>query len=142
MPVNLQDAALNVTGAIASSGTTANTGSIDLGLGSFGEYVPHFSEFLITIPAQTTTQLPNTVTFTYDVILSASANLGTPTVLYPGVNVQTGAGAAGAAANTFRFRIPMSPGGVGTVLRYLGVRATISAGQATAGAIFTLAPVF
>ena len=141
MPLNLQDAALNVTGSIASSGTTANTGSINLGLGPFGELAT-VNEFVIGVPAQTVTQLPNTITFTYDVIASASANLSTPTVIYPSIVVQTGAGGVGAAASTVRFRLPLSPGGVGTSLNYVGVRATISTGQATAGAVFTLSPVF
>src|SRR6185312_3015431 len=111
----------------------ANTSgaSIDLGLGTYDDFVAE-AEFLLTVPALTTTQQPDAKTLTYDVRMSDNADLSSPTTLYPGVLVQTGAGGAGAATATFTFRVPVD------VKRYVFIKATGSASGDSSGANATL----
>lgn len=121
----VRDALLKITRALPASTTAVVSTSIDTGAATTDATQPAFPEWLLTAPAVTTTQLPDAKTFTYDVVASASADLGTPTTVLGAVIVQTGAGGAGAAAATFRFRLPSVLPGTGS--RYLGFRVTPSA---------------
>ena len=135
MQKKLQDKALNVTGALPAGATTTKTSAIDLGNSANGDFSADV-EFLLEAPALTVTQLPNTKTVTYDVITSVNSDLSSPTVVYAGFVVQTGAGGAGAAAQSPRFRLPSN------VRRYLGIQATGIATVAASDATMSLKPQF
>jgi hypothetical protein len=143
--LNLRDGLLTATVALPNGAAATTGASIDLGLGSKGE-TAWTGEFEIAAPALTTGQLPDTDTMTYDVIVSAAANLGTPTNVYPGILVQTGVGGTGAAAATIRFRLPFSPPATGSAVpatqRYLGLRSTNSGAGNASSKSATLDPVF
>ena len=116
MGLALKDALVKGTRALPSAAsTTVDGAAIDLGHGSFGDYVAP-SEFKLTAPALTTTMAPDTRTMTYSVIHSDNADLSSPTVLYASFLTQTGAGGVGAAAASATFRVPVD------VKRYLGLR--------------------
>ena len=69
----------------------------------------------------------------YDIVWADSADLQTNPVTYiTSAIVQTGAGGAGAAGQTFRFRLPS------TAKRYVGFKATNSAAGNASGANATL----
>jgi hypothetical protein len=119
---NLKDTLLKLTRALPGAASTAVTSAtaLDLGHGTSGN--PLFKgELLLTYPAVTTTMVPDTRTMTYDIIESANSDLSSPNVIAPGVVVQTGAGGAGAAGGTFRFK-PAS-----NARRYYGLRITSGA---------------
>ena len=110
----------------ATASATVDGAALDLGHGSFGDFVAK-AEFKLSAPALNATMAPDTRTFTYSIIHSDNADLSAPTVLYPSVIVQTGAGGVGAAAASFTWRPPVD------VKRYIGVRIVsgISTGDAS-----------
>lgn len=118
----------------AAASTATSTDGIDLRLDR------HFLaevEFRLTAPALTTTILPDTKTCTYSIEMDDDSGFGSPTVLYPSVLVQTGAGGAGAAAAEYRFRVPAE------VQRYIRAKATFGADTTTGAALsFVLEPMF
>jgi hypothetical protein len=116
----VRDALVKATRALPASTTAVTSGAIDTGKGSAGDQVANV-DFLLSAPVATITQLPDTKTFTYAVIMSDDADLSSSTTLYPSVIVQTGATGGSAAAATFRFRIPS------TAKRYIGFTVTPSA---------------
>jgi len=133
----IKDASLKVTRALPASTTAVTSTSIDTGKGSRGDQ-PGSVEFLLSAPVVTTAQLPDAKTFTYKIIHSDNADLSSPADLILSAIVQTGAGAAGAAAATYKFRLPTG------AKRYLGFVVTPSAsgtGDAS-GASSTLEALF
>ncbi len=133
---NVKDAALKLTRALPAS-TSAVTTVLAIDTQNVGGQEPDV-EFLLSAPAVTTAQLPDTKTMTYAVVMSANSDLSGPTTLYPSVIVQTGAASAGAAAATFRFRLPSNAS------RYIGFSVTPS-GSGTgdaSGVSATLEAVF
>ena len=130
MAFKLRDALLKLTrplpAAASSSVTTAS--SIDLGHGSKGSYLAD-AELLVTAPAVTTTMVPDTRTMTYDLIASDNADLSSPTTVVAGIIVQTGAGGAGAASATARYRPPT------TSKRYYGLKVTSGASTTDSSAV-------
>lgn len=134
--LGLQDALLNQTGALpAAASSSTNTGSIDLELATLhGETEWTRVEFEIDAPALNVTQLPNGDVVTYDVIVSASSNLGTPTAVYAAILTQTGAGGAGAAAATRKFKLPGNLNDYLSGARYLGIRANTGSGTGNCSA--------
>src|SRR5207302_1404379 len=87
----------------AASTTVTSATAIDLGHGSSGS--PLFKgELLLTAPAVTTTMAPDTKTITYNIITSDNSDLSSPTTIAGSLIVQTGAGGAGAATATARFK--------------------------------------
>jgi hypothetical protein len=135
MPKNLKDANLTVTRALPNGAAAVTSASIDLGHTTNGE-VPGDVEFLITAPAMATALMGDGKTMIYAVVSSANADLSSPTVVYDRVLVQTGAGGAGCAAGSARFRLPSN------AQRYVGVRATGSATGDATGSSFTLEALF
>ena len=126
MSLALKDTQLKSTRALpAAASATVDGAAIDLGHGSFGDFVAQ-TEFKLSAPAVDATMAPDTRTFTYSIIHSDSADLSSPTVLYPSVIVQTGAGGVGAAAASHTCRLPVD------VKRYVGAR--IVSGAATGDA--------
>jgi len=136
------DASLTVTGALPAAAGATYTSSIDTGNSAYADNA-QVMEWEIDAPALTVTQLPNAATVSYAVVMSASSNLSSPVLIYDNVLVQTGAGGAGAAASTVRFRLPFQPGGLNAGLRYLGIRATTAntPGNCSAASV-TLLPRF
>ena len=127
MSLALKDAQVRNTRALpASASATVDGAALDLGHGSFGDFVAQ-AEFKLSAPAVNATRAPDTRTFTYSIIHSDNADLSSPTVLYPGVIVQTGAGGAGAAAASHICRLPVD------VKRYIGTRIVsgVSTGDAS-----------
>jgi hypothetical protein len=140
---NLQDASLNQSLALPSAASTTVTSTgIDTGATTADAYQIGGIDYLLTAPALNTTQLPDTKTVTYSILVSAAANMGTPTTLSASVIVQTGAGGVGAASATYRFRLPSQlPGGTG--IRYVGFKAVTGAATGDCSAASaTLQPMF
>lgn len=120
MPLQVRDAATKLSRALPVSITAVASGAIDLSAATQNATRLGF-EFLLTAPAVTTLQLPDTKTFTYSIIHSDNADLSAPVNLFPGLIVQTGAAGAGAALATARFKLPSD------AKRYLGFSITPSA---------------
>ena len=127
MSFALKDAQVKNTRALpAAASTTVDGAALDLGHGSFGDFVAN-AEFKLSAPALNATMAPDTRTFTYSIIHSDNADLSSPSVLYASVLVQTGAGGAGAAGASFTCRLPVD------VKRYVGARIVsgVSTGDAS-----------
>jgi hypothetical protein len=116
---NLRDGNMKLTLALpAAPGTVISAAGLDLEAGSFADFIAQ-SEILVSAPAVTTAMLPNGITMTYNLVVSASPNLSSPTIIQQSVLVQTGAGGAGAVAATARARLPTNVGSIG---RYVGLQ--------------------
>jgi len=129
--LNVRDASMAKENALpAAASTTVNGTAMDLGpltgISSRSENV----EALLSAPALTTTILPDTRTMTYSLEACADSAFGSGVVTLAGsCIVQTGAGAAGAAAATFRAKIP------GNCPRYLRAKAVSGASTTDASAV-------
>ena len=75
-------------------------------------------------------------TLIYDIVTSASSDLSGPTVVRSAIITQTGAGGAGAAAASKRFRLPTD------CQRYVGVKVTKSASGDASSLSATLSLLF
>jgi hypothetical protein len=118
---NIQDAALTETATIPATATDAFTADINLGTNSKA-FLTEEQELEIAFPAFTVSQLANGAAVTA-VVLNGSATSPTGTAL--GITrVVTGAGGVGAAATSFRVRLPAA------TLQYLRVKFTTSASGA------------
>lgn len=105
-----KDAQLKGTLALPSSNNSVYGAAIKLDASSRDQFVADH-ELLITAPALTVGRLANGSTMTYDVTVSENSDGSSPTVIYPGVIVQTGAGGAGAAGATKKVRLPVDVSG-------------------------------
>jgi hypothetical protein len=114
------------TGASAVRGA-----AINLNTGSRDQFLAE-CEILITAPALVVGQLANASIMTYDLTMSVNADGSSPTVIYPGIIVQTGAGGVGAAAATKRARLPLDVAG------YVCLQVTNSAAANASAASATL----
>jgi hypothetical protein len=102
----VRDALLIKADALPADAGTVNGTAIDLGaVGSHGARLEN-CEVKLSAPALTVTQLPNTTTATYSIQASAASNFDGAVTLASGCIVQTGAGGAGAAADSFRLKLP------------------------------------
>jgi hypothetical protein len=120
----LTDTLTRVTKALPNGANTITTDGIDLGHGTRGDFLAN-CELKVTVPALSTTELPDTQTVTYSVEHDDAANFGTVSTLFASIAVQTGAGGAGAAGSTPTFRLPVD------VKRYIRVKA-VKTGAANA----------
>ncbi len=126
---NLRDATLKLTVALPNGiNTVYATPGIDTGITTAQGIQPGGIEFLLSAPALTTVQLPDAKTMTYGILMDTVDPIdGSSSVLYAAILVQTGAGGAGAAAASVRFRLPSG------AKRIIGFSAVNSgAGDATA----------
>lgn len=123
----MRDANLLITKALPNGAAAVTSDAIDTGKSSTHDTQVGTVEFLLTAPALVVGDLANGDTIKYDIIWGDSADLtSSPTTYITSALVQTGAGGAGAAAATFRFRVPTS------AKRYIGFKATNSgAGDAS-----------
>lgn len=137
MSYELKDAAVKKTWALPNgAATTYATPGIDLGHTTAGKLLAD-CEFLLSAPALNTTQLPDAKTMIYSILLDTVDPIdGSSVVKYASVITQTGAGGAGAAAATYRFRLPSD------ATRILGARAVGSASGDATGASATLEALF
>lgn len=123
---NLRDTSLRITRALpASASSSVNSDAIDLGHSTRGDVLADF-ELLVTAPAVNTTMAPDTRTFTYSLQHDDDPAFGTAVTIQPALITQTGAGGAGAAGATARFRLPTD------CRRY--VRLVVAAGASTGNA--------
>lgn len=134
----LRDSALKLTRALPNGAATVNSAAgMDLGhLNTKGGRLAAEVEFLLTYPTLAVGQLADTTTVTYSIITSANSDLSSPTVLLPSIAVQTGAGGAGAAGGTYRFRLPTD------CQRYVGIRAVKTGAADASGSSATLEALF
>lgn len=115
----MTDADLVVSRTLPPSTSLVTSTAFDTTKSTLGEFRAD-TEFLLEAPAVTNGELPNTKTFTYDVIHSTASDLSGSSVLLQDVIVQTGNG-AGAAAASYRCKLPHD------VRRYVGITITPSA---------------
>lgn len=108
--------------------TTVVTDGIDLGKTSRGKHLAP-CEFKVSVPAVTTTMLPNTKTLTYSLEHDDDPEFGSAAVLHPSIIVQTGAGGAGAAASSARYRPPVD------VKRYVRLKCVSGADVTNSSAV-------
>jgi len=121
MPRNLKDLSTTKTIALPNGASgSVTTADIDLGStqGNGGTDFPEETEVLITVPALTTTMLPDTRTLTIQLQNGAAA---TPTTAFLDAIVIAGAGGVGYAGGTFRRRVQSN------ALRYLNAKFTTGA---------------
>jgi hypothetical protein len=131
----LGDALLITSVALPVGANTVTSAGIDLQTDANSQFLPN-GELLVSAPALTVTQLPNTQTIQYSVVTSANANMSNPTVVDLNGMTQTGAGGAGAAASSFRFK-PAS-----NTQRYIAIRAVNSGSGDCSSASVTMQLVF
>lgn len=127
MGFNLQDddASVKKTRALPNGAATVSSEGIDLGHGSRGDHLAEV-ELQIEAPALVVGDLADAATMTYDVYHDSDAAFGSEALLMDNVITQTGAGGAGAAAQTKAVRLPVD------VNRYVRVKVTNSgAGDAS-----------
>lgn len=117
MAYTLKDNALKKTKALPTGASTVSGDGFDLGHGSRGDFVAN-CELQIEAPALTTSELPDTQTIIYHVYHSDNSDFSGESLLYGNIITQTGAGGAGAAADTKQCRLPVD------VKRYVRVKAT------------------
>jgi hypothetical protein len=127
MPNQIQDADLIKSAALPNGAKTTQTEAIDLGDRSArGDFLANV-EFLADAPAIPVAALADAATMKYKVETDEDAAFGSAKTLVADLIVQTGAGGAGAAAASARFRVPSN------VERYVRLAATNSAaGDASA----------
>lgn len=119
MKPSYQDLQLNTALALPNGAATTTSAGIDLGNSSHGDF-PGGVQFTLTVPAVTTSMLPDAGTITYDIWHSPNSDLSSSTKLISALIVQTGASSAGAATASADFRVPT------TVSRYLFYKAVKS----------------
>jgi hypothetical protein len=123
---NVRDAALKLTKALPNGAATIYSDSIDTGTGTTGSQLADV-EFLLSAPALVVGDLANGDTMKYSILSDTVDPIdGSSTVLFADCITQTGAAGAGAAAATFRFKLPT------TAARLVGFKAVNSgAGDAS-----------
>ena len=130
----LKDAQLKLTRALPNGAATVYaTPGLDLQKTTALGSVPKDLEYLLSAPAMNATQMPDSKTMTYSILIDTVDPVdASSTVLMPSVIVQTGAGGVGCAATNYRFRLPSN------ATRILGFRAVGSASGDATGASATL----
>ncbi len=120
------DASLKVTKALPNGAATVYSDGIDLGISTRGDFLAQV-ELLLSAPAMATGVLGDAATMKYSIEHDDAEGFGTVAALQTDFLVQTGAGGAGAAAASKRFRFPTN------VKRYVRIKAVNSAaGNASA----------
>lgn len=122
-----KDVGLTKSVDLPNGAATTNSAAIDLGENNRSDFVAD-CEVIISAPALSVTLLPDTQTVTYSLRQSPNANLSGDSELAAGQILQTGAGGAGAAAATRRFRLPTN------VQRYVFLRCVKTGAADASGA--------
>lgn len=132
----VKDASMKATRALPNgAASVTQTAGLDLMNSTRGDFVAPV-ELLLSAPAMGATPMPDAKTMKYDIIHSDNADLSSPSTLIAAAITQTGAGGAGCAAATYRWKPPTN------VKRYVGVKATGSASGDATGASFTFEVLF
>jgi len=105
---NVKDASFVQTKALSNGAGNVVTDGFNLGsLTARGARLEHGDcELKIEAPGLTTTQLPDSETMTYSIETDDNSGFSSAKILADKVILQTGAGGAGAAAVTARFKLP------------------------------------
>jgi hypothetical protein len=123
--LNDNDSAVKVTKALPNGAATVAADGFDLGHGTEGDFLAE-CELEIAAPALAVADLADAATMIYHVYHDVAVAFGSETLLMSAVITQTGAGGAGAAAQTVSVRLPVD------VKRYVRVKAVNSgAGDAS-----------
>jgi hypothetical protein len=104
---SVRDAALKLTRALPNGAATVYASpGIDLGKVTSQGSNPGEIEFLLSAPAMNTTQMPDAKTMKYSILLDTVDPIdGSSVAEHTDILTQTGAGGAGCAAASVRFRI-------------------------------------
>jgi len=125
--MDLKDANLKLSRALPNGAATVYSTSIDTGKTTeLGKQLAEV-ELLLSAPALVVGDLADAATMKYSIVMDTVDPIdGSSTVLYADILTQTGAGGAGAAAATKRFKLPTDG------LRLVGFKAVNSgAGDAS-----------
>lgn len=118
----LVDATFKETLALGTADGTVQTTGFNLGaLSARGARLAD-CELEVVAPALTTTELPDADTCTYSVETDDNSGFSSAKIIADKILVQTGAGAAGAATATVRFRLPSD------CEQYVRVKAVLAGG--------------
>lgn len=120
--------------ALPNGAASTNSDTFDLGVGAKGD-VPGTFEVEIVAPALATGVLGDGATMTYDIYHDTASDMSSEAKLLT-AGIQTGAGGAGAATATYRFRLPIDTN------RYIRVKATNSAAGDASGSDMSVRLVF
>lgn len=132
----VKDAALKVTKALPNGANTIYSDGIDTGTSTAGKQ-PGDVEWLLSAPALATADLGDAATMKYSILTDTVSPIdGSSTTLFADCIVQTGASGAGAAAATFRFRLPPNAG------KIIGFKAVNSASGDASDKSATLEALF
>ena len=105
--LNVRDALLKSADALPSAAsTTVNGTGIDIGPTTGISSRTERSEFYLSVPALSTTILPDTKTMTINIQCDSVSTFGSATNFVTSAIVQTGASSTGAAAATYRMKLP------------------------------------
>lgn len=126
------DKLLTITRALPNGAANVSSTPIDLQHGLRGRLLADV-EFVVEAPAMNTTQMPNAKTMIYSIETDDNAAFSSAKIVNPALITQTGAGGAGCAAATERFRLPTN------CEQYVRVKATGSASGDATGASFVFA---
>jgi hypothetical protein len=144
MSFAVKDADVKKTVALPNgAATTYLTPGFDLGITTPQGRMLADVEWLLSAPALNTTQCPDAKTVKYSIMLDTVDPVdGSSTLYLTDLITQTGAGGAGAAAATKKFRLPSDLSNILSSARILGVRVVGSASGDASGATATLEAVF
>lgn len=135
MAYGLRDKQHENTTALPDGAAAVNCDGFDLDQTTSGDFLAQ-CEIEISAPALTTGELGDADTMTYAVYHDSASDFGSEALLADKIIVQTGAGGAGAAAATARFRLPTD------VSRYVRIKATNSAAGDASGKSMTTRLLF
>lgn len=136
--MELKDALLKATLACPNGSASASVSSSGIDTGTVPNSTklsgiqPGNVELILSAPALTATELPDTKTMTYDVVAATAADFSDAAVIQKAAITQTGASSAGAAAATKRLRLDESNS------RYIGLQITNSGAGDASGKSATL----
>lgn len=136
MTFQVADKLLTLTAALPNGAANTSTTAIDLEHNNARENFLADCEFLVSIPALTTTQLGDTQTITVSVETDNDVAFGSAKVVISSLFVMTGASGAGAAAASDRFRLPSN------CERYVRIKATKAGTSNASTASMTFQPLF
>lgn len=126
---NVRDANFIKSDVMPAAASTTKAGTaLDLGAALTGRGA-HLEkcELLLTMPALTTTMVPDTKTMTYSIEMSTDLAFTSPVTLF--TVTKTGATSAGVAADTFRQKLP------GNCYRYVRAKAVSGANVTDSSAV-------